>query len=98
MRHIDPETIEAAAGETVEVELTAHGVGGYEWRLEDAGALEPLGESVHTADDAAPGAGGIAAFSFTAASAGRTELVFALQRGWEDEPLRTRRVVVDVRA
>jgi predicted secreted protein len=86
----------ATVGEPVTIELAATPTTGYQWR---AGVTPPPpAPPPHrgTPAGASPGEGGVQWFRFLAREVGRFTLAFVLKRAWEDDPVSSQTVVVEV--
>lgn len=88
--------IRVAADEVFVIELRGNPTTGYVWQADvDARYLE-LTEKEFELEGEAIGAGGREVFHFRAREAGRTEIVFAYRRPWEESARDTRRFEVVV--
>ncbi|GAB3879003.1 hypothetical protein GCM10029964_030580 [Kibdelosporangium lantanae] len=83
-------------GGTVTIELAATPTTGYQWRPVDPPAALALVDTGFTPAGAAPGEGGVQWFRFAAQEAGLFTLSFVLKRAWEDDPVNSETIVVDV--
>ena len=88
----------ATVGEPVTIELAATPTTGYQWRSVDPPAALALIDHGFTPAGASPGDGGVQWFRFQAREVGRFTLAFVLKRAWEDDPVNSQTVVVEVRA
>jgi inhibitor of cysteine peptidase len=77
------------AGETFEIRLPSNRSTGYLWRIEegglDSGALR-LTRTDYVQQAGAPGAAGNQVWEFQAHTRGKTQLVFAYLKPWENGP------------
>jgi predicted secreted protein len=98
---VNVERVEEPAGpirvdtdETFSIELSGNPSTGYLWEADvDARYLE-LTEQGFELEGAAIGAGGREVFHFRAREVGKTEIVFAYRRAWEESVRDTRRFEV----
>jgi len=81
-------------GEAVTIELPATPTTGYQWHLSSP-ALELI-DSGFIPAGRAPGQGGVQWFTFRTHTAGRFRMVFELGRVWENDPIDSRTVTVEV--
>lgn len=86
--------IRVAADEVFVIELRGNPTTGYVWQADvDTRYLE-LTEKGFELESAAIGAGGREVFRFRAREVGRTEILFAYRRPWEESARDTRRFEV----
>ena len=83
--------VHGRAGEPIALPVGGTAATGHEWTLERPPAVEPIGETSATAGP--PGAPTQQRL-VVSAPAGRYELTARLARPWEDEPVRTVRIVL----
>lgn len=89
--------IQAATGRPFEVAVEQHGGSGYLWRVEALPhAIRALDDTTALEKGDAPGAPQRRAFRFVADEAGELEIVLALKRAWESEPIERRTIRVRV--
>lgn len=94
----DEARLELAAGDEVLLRLEQQSGGGYLWSLAEVpDFLSELPAEVEPVERALPGQARTAALALRATGAGSGDVVIALRRPWETEPVEQRRVHVEVR-
>ena len=91
--------IEAAAGRPFELVIEQHATSGYRWQVEAMPAgVRQEGEDRASGPAGAPGSPERRAMRFVADQPGDYEIVLALKRAWESEPIERKTIRAHVRA
>lgn len=88
-------TVELGAGDVVTVRLKENPTTGYRWAIENAGALESIGDDFEGGGGAI-GAGGTRVLQFRASRAGSHELRMKNWQEWEGDSSSTERFDVTI--
>ena len=94
------EMLELNADKTVlSVNISENATTGYRWNctVKDGGVIEKIADKyVYTAPSDMVGAPGTRTFSFRAVEDGKTEIILDYARSWEDAPIRTVVIGIEV--
>lgn len=94
----DESVLQAVRGQPLRIRLSLGPATGYQWQLQPGAAVEVLDEQPPPGN-AAPGDAVVQELIVVPHVVGAVELVLGLVRPWQpDQPLRTRTVVLQVRA
>jgi len=97
----DRTTVNAAVGQTIQIQLHGNPSTGYEWSIHHLNGTSAVtsGAVVYQQDPAPSGmvgVGGIYYATFKAGVPGKTTITMVYQRPWEAAPIQTFRVTVNV--
>jgi inhibitor of cysteine peptidase len=94
------DALRLAPGESRSVTFAENPSTGYTWAIDTAAsqglAIIAIVDGGHRRGATMPGAPGTRSWTFRALKPGHADIVFAYRRPWEQTPVETRHVVVDV--